>query len=91
MYKHIFTINADKTVDIDAEQIPTGKLLNVGGTPFDIRVPRKLGGQMAQIGGTGIDHNFCLTQGSKQNLTFCARYLILPIFPFIIVFLFLTN
>lgn len=91
MYKHIFTINADKTVDIDAEQIPTGKLLNVGGTPFDFRVPRKLGGQMAQIGGTGIDHNFCLTQGSKQNLTFCARYLILPIFPFIFVFLFLIN
>lgn len=34
----MFTLNADKTVDIDSEQIPTGKLNGVGGTPFDFRV-----------------------------------------------------
>jgi aldose 1-epimerase len=60
-------------VAIDAEQIPTGQLLDVGGTPFDFRVPKQLGPAMAKIPGTGIDHNFCLTQGTEQDLTFCSR------------------
>lgn len=39
---HVISVNADKITEVDATLIPTGKLLDVEGTPFDFRKEVKL-------------------------------------------------
>ena len=73
LYKHVLTINADKTLKIDAEQIPTGDFNCVGGTVFDFRLPKQLGAQMTNVPAHNFDHNFCIVQGTEQALTFHAK------------------
>lgn len=75
LYKHKLTINADKILKIDNEQIPTGEFLNVGGTEFDFRLPVELGAAIAKTAKNGFDHNFCVTAGSSQTMAFVARVL----------------
>jgi aldose 1-epimerase len=60
------TIYADQYTPVDALSIPTGKLVDVAGTPFDFRTPHKIGERIAaddqQIRfGNGYDHNFVLS------------------------------
>jgi aldose 1-epimerase len=62
---HEVTINASQYTPVDATLIPTGKLAEVTGTPFDFREPRRLGERIAlkdpQLDlGKGYDHNFVL-------------------------------
>lgn len=45
----------------------------VGGTVYDLRIPRELGPAMARAPTGGFDDNFCVTQGTEQKLTFVAR------------------
>lgn len=81
LYKHKLTINADKVLKIDAEQIPTGEFINVGGTEFDFRLPVELGTAISKTTGNGYDYNFCIMKGSdnglncKSTMTFIARAL----------------
>lgn len=42
LYKHIVTINADRIIEQDNET-PTGRILCVGATIMDLRVPHELG------------------------------------------------
>ena len=55
------TINADQYTPVDNFSIPTGKLVDVAGTPFDFRQPHKIG-ERIKAGGVpgGYDHNFVL-------------------------------
>ena len=55
---HRLRIAADHYLPVDAEQIPTGEIGSVEGTPFDFREGKLLGEVCAH---TGIDHNFCLS------------------------------
>jgi len=62
---HLLTVEADQYTPVDATGIPLGGLVDVAGTPFDFRVPARLGDavrsddeQVATAG--GIDHNFVL-------------------------------
>ncbi|CAG9865559.1 unnamed protein product [Phyllotreta striolata] len=74
LYKHVVTINSDRTTEVDCDSIPTGKLLPVAGTVFDLRVPKVLGDVIHKIPGyDGFDHNFCINKGSKQENTFAAK------------------
>ncbi|KAL3265432.1 hypothetical protein HHI36_009636 [Cryptolaemus montrouzieri] len=74
LYKHAISINADQTTDVDKDSIPSGKLLPVGGTIFDLRIPRILGEVIHKIPGyDGYDHNFCVTKGEFQGDSFVAR------------------
>lgn len=76
IYKHVIAINADKITETDSESIPTGKLLEVGGTAFDLRIPRELGPAMKKLTGPGYDDNFCVNipKGAKeQPITFVSR------------------
>ncbi|CAG9808621.1 unnamed protein product [Chironomus riparius] len=75
LYKHKLTINADKVLKIDTEQIPTGDFLDVGGSEFDFRVPQELGDAIKKTSNNGYDNNFCITSGSSQSLAFVARVL----------------
>lgn len=73
LLSHWISINADRITETDAENsIPSGKLLPVEDTPFDLRVHRPLGPQMAKLA-NGFDDNFCVTKGSDQELSFVAR------------------
>lgn len=62
---HEIQIDADRFTVVDKLCIPTGESRPVGGTPFDLRVLRRVGddidAQDEQIGfGAGYDHNFVL-------------------------------
>lgn len=62
---HDLQIAADAVTPVRPDLIPTGELLAVDGTPFDLRTPRRLGEALAErhpqleIGG-GFDHNWVL-------------------------------
>ncbi|MDR2937633.1 MAG: galactose mutarotase [Prevotellaceae bacterium] len=60
---HELTIFADKFTEADGELIPTGKSLDVKGTPFDFTTPHVIGERIdadnAQLkSGGGYDHNW---------------------------------
>lgn len=62
---HLLTIDADSYTPVDSILIPTGKIENVAGTPFDFNIPTKIGARIndtnAQLKfGKGYDHNFVL-------------------------------
>ena len=63
---HTLQINAEEFLENGAATLPTGNRLPVAGTPFDFRVPKRIGQdigaddiQLRNCG--GYDHNFCLT------------------------------
>ena len=71
---HELMLNADKFTPVDAGLIPTGRLVDVEGTPMDFRKSTAIG---ARIGdnyeqlkfGGGYDHNWVLTkQGNRMTL-----------------------
>ncbi|SMC38142.1 aldose epimerase family protein [Pedobacter africanus] len=62
---HLLNIDADSYTPVDSTLIPTGKIENVAGTPFDFNIPTKIGARIndtnAQLKfGKGYDHNFVL-------------------------------
>lgn len=63
---------------MDCLKIPGEKKV-VGGTAFDFRVPRVLRTMLPRIPLGGYDLNYCVTQGTEQDLTFHARYVLFPI------------
>lgn len=65
---HKLWIDADAYTPVDAGLIPTGKLVNVKGTPFDFTQAKKIGDHISQVPG-GYDHNFVLNnKGGGQKL-----------------------
>jgi aldose 1-epimerase len=62
---HLLTVEADEYTPVDATGIPLGSHADVAGTPFDLRVPARLGdavrsGHHQVVAVRGIDHNFVL-------------------------------
>lgn len=74
---HRLTIAADQLTPVDSSLIPTGKFLDVAGTPFDFRRPREIGiginrdDEQLRVAG-GYDHNFVLS-GKDGQLKFAAH------------------
>lgn len=71
---HELTLNADAFLPVDATLIPTGKLENVKGTPFDFKTSKAIGRDIEmdddqlKLGG-GYDHCWVLNdQGSGLRL-----------------------
>ncbi len=65
IYEHQLTILADQFTEIDGTLIPTGKLIDVAGTPMDFTKPTAIGAHIEddypQIKlGNGYDHNWAL-------------------------------
>lgn len=58
---HTLQIMGDRITEIDADLIPTGKLLPVAGTSFDFRAKRMID----DAAGTRYDTNFCLSDGKR--------------------------
>lgn len=62
---HLLQINANRFTPVDTTLIPTGKLMNVAGTPFDFRKLTPIGSRLNAAheqlkNGKGYDHNFVL-------------------------------
>ena len=64
IYDHELKLYAKKITECDEELIPSGKLLDVYGTPFDFTTEKKIGKDIeaaaAFSGAGGYDHNFVL-------------------------------
>ncbi|KAL4713389.1 hypothetical protein ACJJTC_010374 [Scirpophaga incertulas] len=76
IYNHIITINANKITETDSESIPTGAFLDVGGTPFDLRISRRLGELIKNS--DMFDNNFCVTTHDSQKINFVSRVVHAP-------------
>ncbi len=78
---HMLTINADFYTPTDSDNIPTGELKSVLGTPFDFRKSKRLaddiGADDDQLKNCrGYDHNFCLndsSDGSPAAIAYCPE------------------
>lgn len=68
---HQVTIFSDAITAIDADAIPTGEILSVNGTPFDLRHPKRIGTSIAEdhpqmLIGDGFNHNYVLPQSTSR-------------------------
>ena len=75
--KQMMMINSDQITPVDATQIPTGKILNVAGTPFDFRTPTPIGARINEDNpqlknGKGYDINYILDR-KGPGLELAAR------------------
>ncbi len=71
-------INADRYTPAGPDQIPTGELAQVQGTPFDFRQMMPLGSRLRSadqqmVYARGYDHNFVLNKPAGQTISFAAR------------------
>ena len=75
---HILMLNADRYTPSNDNQIPTGELAPVDGTPFDFRLPKALApGQRSNheqiVWAHGYDHNFVINRPNDTALVLTAR------------------
>lgn len=69
---HLLYIDSDKITELDNESIVTGKMINVSNTPFDFRLPKKIGQDVYkdyyQLNITkGYDHYFEFNNNDKEK------------------------
>jgi aldose 1-epimerase len=66
MLSHEIAIDADRYTPVNEKLIPTGALVAVEDTPFDLRRPTPIGRRISEIG-MGYDHNFVLNHPGNQS------------------------
>ena len=71
-------INAERYTPTGPDQIPTGEIAAVEGTPFDFRQMMPIGARLnsanqQMVYAHGYDHNFVLTRNAGEGMTFAAR------------------
>jgi aldose 1-epimerase len=73
----VLVINADRYTPVNSTLIPTGEMLDVGGTPFDFREPHSIGSRIndkddqLRLGG-GYDHNWVIRKRNSDSLALAA-------------------
>ncbi|XP_061717200.1 galactose mutarotase isoform X1 [Cydia pomonella] len=72
LMNHVVALFADKITETDENSIPTGRLTKVGGTPFDLRTPKRLGDIISKNPKL-FDDNFCITTFGKEDLHYISR------------------
>lgn len=63
---HTIQMNSTQRLEVNPKLIPTGKLLDVAGTPFDFTAEKKMGADMKEVG-VGYDHCYVTEMYSKDN------------------------
>jgi aldose 1-epimerase len=58
--EHVLRMDCAQVLAIDPRKVPTGALLDVAGTPFDFRVAKPVGEEIASVEGGGYDHCFVI-------------------------------
>ena len=71
-------VNADRYTPAGPDQIPTGEIAPVAGTPFDFREMMPIGARLnsafqQMVYAHGYDHNFVLNKHPDDSLSFAAR------------------
>jgi aldose 1-epimerase len=71
-------VNADRYTPAGPDQIPTGAIVPVEGTPFDFRQMMPIGARLhsafqQMVYAHGYDHNFVLNRRPGESMTFAAR------------------
>lgn len=71
-------VNADRYTPTGPDQIPTGEIAQVEGTPLDFRQMMPIGARLhsafqQMVYAHGYDHNFVLNQRPGDSITFAAR------------------
>ncbi|HYM92663.1 MAG TPA: aldose epimerase family protein, partial [Chitinophagaceae bacterium] len=61
---HELMLNAKQFTEVNDKLIPTGKLIDVKGTPMDFIIPKKIGRDIGELKG-GYDHNWVLVKHSN--------------------------
>ena len=56
---HLLCVQAEELLELDAEQLPTGRRLSLDGSPLDLRQPRLLSERGAPL---SLDHHYCLQE-----------------------------
>jgi aldose 1-epimerase len=74
----LLLINADRYTPTSADQIPTGEIAPVEGTPLDFRQLTTIGARLRStfqqmLYAHGYDHNWVLNKGAGEGPTFAAR------------------
>src|SRR5215831_12059720 len=74
----LLLVNADRYTPAGPDQIPTGEIAPVEGTPFDFRQMMPIGARLhsafqQMVYAHGYDHNFVLNEASGGGMTFAAR------------------
>jgi aldose 1-epimerase len=69
---HNLQIFADAITEVDAELIPTGKMVNVANTPFDFNTTKRIGKDISANDeqlkyGNGYDHNFVVNSQADHS------------------------
>lgn len=72
---HVLTLCASQFTEVDGEGIPTGRLREVAGTPWDFRTPAPIGSRLALLGNhpAGYDHNYVVQGGGGAEPVLAAR------------------
>lgn len=68
---HELMLNANRYLEATAALIPTGRVLEVKGTPYDFTTPKLIGAEIAATG-TGYDNAFVL-RGQAGEMKLAAR------------------
>jgi len=71
-------VNADRYTPTGPDQIPTGEIASVEGTPLDFRQMMPIGARLhsafpQMVYAHGYDHNFVLNQRPGDSMMFAAR------------------
>ena len=78
IYGHLLQINADGYTPVSRQEVPTGEIAPVHGTPFDFTSPVPIGARIRTpdeqlLIGHGYDHNWVLRQTEPPSLIPAAR------------------
>lgn len=63
---HTLRMNSDKILEVNPKLIPTGKFLDVAGTPFDFTEEKKIGKDIKEVG-PGYDHCYVTEKYSTDD------------------------
>jgi aldose 1-epimerase len=69
---HRIKINADRITAVGDDHIPTGQIINIKDTDFDLTQPKLIGENIGKFK-LGYDFNYVLNKSSPAELSFAAK------------------
>ncbi len=70
---HELFIDAERVTELDRESIPTGRILQVSGTPYDFREPRAIGERISEVS-PGYDINYVVDTNPNELTRVATLY-----------------
>lgn len=70
---HELMIDADRITELDAQSIPTGRILPVDGTPYDFRESQAIGARIREVE-PGYDINYVLAMHQRELMRIASVF-----------------